>query len=188
MAHWGGRRRSSRDIVWVRGRVAACLPAAALIAAWVVMTACASSPGEDAQASVDPGSSTPAIGAGQRIFASTCATCHGEAGQGQPDWHVPNDDGAVPPPPLNGDGHTWHHPDGFLYRVVSMGGSIQEDPSVPGFKSAMPAFGEQFSHEEIIETLEYVKSLWAGKTSRGLAILESQAFISERDPYPADGE
>ena len=175
-------------IVLVRGRIAACLVAAALIAAWVAVAACVSSPGEDAQASVTPTASTPAIGAGQRIFASTCAACHGESGEGQPDWHVPNDDDTVPPPPLNGDGHTWHHPDGFLYRIVSMGGSIQEDPSVPGFKSAMPAFGEQFSHEEIIDTLEYVKSLWAGKTSRGLPILESQAFISERDPYPADGE
>lgn len=122
---------------------------------------------------------------GQEIFASICAACHGTQGQGQPDWHISNPDGTLPAPPLNGDGHTWHHPDGHLYRIVQQGGKIQEDPVLlPNFKSAMPAFGAQLSHEEIIAVITYVKSLWKDKVSRGLSIRESQANVSTNDPFP----
>ena len=129
-------------------------------------------------------SSTPEPPKGQEIFAANCAVCHGAEGQGQPGWHIPKGDGTLPPPPLNGDGHTWHHPDGFLYRYVSGGGRMLEGAGLPGFKTAMPAFGETLSHEETIAVLEYVKSLWGDKASRGLSIRESQAHISQRDPYP----
>ena len=125
---------------------------------------------------------------GEEIFASNCAACHGADGEGQPDWHVRKTDGTLPPPPLNGDGHTWHHADGLLYEIVSQGGKMLEDPSYPSFKSAMPAFGDRLSHEQIIEVLTYVKSLWGDKTSRGLSIVESQALVSEQDPFPPEGE
>ena len=69
---------------------------------------------------------------------------------------------------------------------MSQGGKIYETPEVPGFKSAMPAFGELLSHEEIIATLEYVKGMWGEKTKRGLSIRESQMRLSEGDPYPTD--
>ena len=107
-------------------------------------------------------------------------------GEGQPDWHVRRDDGTLPPPPLNGDGHTWHHGDGLLYRIVSEGGKTLEDPDYPGFRSAMPAFGDRLSPEEIVAVLEYLKHLWGDKTKLGLSIRESQALVSEQDPYPTD--
>ena len=132
-------------------------------------------------------SPTPAVRSGQEVFASTCAACHGANGEGQPNWHIRNENGTLPAPPLNGDGHTWHHADGLLYRIVSQGGKFQETPEVPSFKSAMPAFGELLSHEEIVATLEYVKSLWGDKIKRGLSIRESQRWLSEGDPYPAGG-
>ena len=155
-----------------------------LMLAPVLVTACSSSPGEHGSTS----GSVSASRTGEELFAATCAACHGAAAQGQPDWHITKDDGTLPAPPLNGNGHTWHHADGLLYRIVSRGGKIQEDPSLPGFKSAMPAFGEQLSHEEIIEVLAYVKGLWDDKTSRGLSIQESQALASERDPFPPGGD
>lgn len=127
----------------------------------------------------------PPVRSGQEIFASICAACHGTQGQGQSDWHIPNPDGTMRPPPLNGDGHTWHHSDGHLYRIVQQGGKIQEDPVLlPNFKSAMPAFGAQLDHEEIIAVITYIKSLWKDKTSRGLSIRESQANASIADPFP----
>ena len=129
----------------------------------------------------------PVVRSGQEVFAATCAACHGESGEGQPNWHIRNENGTLPAPPLNGDGHTWHHADGLLYRIVSQGGKFQETPEVPSFKSAMPAFGELLSHEEIVATLEYVKSLWGDKIKRGLSIRESQRWLSEGDPYPAGG-
>ncbi len=161
---------------------------AALLLAPLAIAACSSSPGKSEATPVAEVSPTPPPRTGQEIFASTCAACHGAAGEGQPNWHIRNEDGTLPAPPLNGTGHTWHHPDGWLYRVVSQGGKIQESPSVPGFKSAMPAFGETFSDDEIIDVLTYVKSLWGDRISRsGLSITESQAFISENDPYPTGG-
>ena len=122
---------------------------------------------------------------GQEVFTSICSACHGLQGQGQPDWHIPKEDGTLPAPPLNGDGHTWHHGDGFLYRIVRDGGRFQEDPVLlPNFKSAMPAFGAQLSHEEIIAVISYIKDWWGGKTSRGLSIVEAQAIKSSNDPFP----
>ena len=126
----------------------------------------------------------PDTRAGEEIFTTTCVACHQPGGVGQPDWHIPNEQGILPAPPLNGDGHTWHHSDGFLYRYVKNGGKMLETPSLPDFKSGMPAFGEQLSHEEIVAVLTYVKSLWEDKTSRGTSIAEWQAMGSLEDPFP----
>ncbi len=122
---------------------------------------------------------------GQRVFAANCSACHGDMGQGQPNWHIPKADGVLPAPPLNGDGHTWHHGDGFLYRVVSQGGKIQESPTVPNFKSGMPAFGDVLGRDEIVAVLTHVKSLWGDKTKLGFYIRESQDLVSENDPLPS---
>ena len=130
----------------------------------------------------------PAPPTGQEIFAANCAVCHGAEGEGQPNWHIANDDGTLPAPPLNGDGHTWHHPDGLLYRIVSQGGAQFESPSDPSFKSGMPAFEDRLNHEEIISVLTYVKSLWGNKVRMDFSIRESQALLSERDPFPPAGE
>ena len=55
------------------------------------------------------------------------------------------------------------------------------------FKSAMPAFGDLLSHEEIISVLTYIKGLWGDRMKLGLSIRESQAMVSEQDPFPPDG-
>ena len=152
----------------------------------LVTLACSSSPEVNTPVPTErPVVSTPVARSGQEVFTSICSACHGLQGQGQPDWHIPNENGTLPAPPLNGDGHTWHHGDGFLYRVVREGGKFQEDPALlPNFKSAMPAFGAQLSHEEIVAVIDYVKGWWGGKTSRGLSIVEAQAIKSSNDPFP----
>lgn len=118
---------------------------------------------------------------GAQVFASTCAICHGDGGEGAEDWMVRDEDGRLPPPPLNGEGHTWHHSDGVLYGIVSEGGAGI------GFGSNMPGFKEELTHEEIIAVLEYVKTLWKGKEIDGFSIVESQRELSETDPYPVSG-
>ena len=94
-------------------------------------------------------------------------------------------DGILPAPPLNGDGHTWHHGDGTLYTYVSKGGKAFESLDLPSFKSGMPGFGEILSHEEIIAVIEYLKSLWGDKVAQGLGLMkrETQALVSENDPF-----
>ncbi len=146
------------------------LAAAALIA-------CSSPSTSDSSDTEDPSPLS-----GRTLFVTNCAGCHGVNGEGQPNWHIRNADGTLPAPPLNGDGHTWHHADGLLYRIVSDGGA---ELSLPGYKSGMPALGETLSREEIIAVLTYVKSLWEDKTSRGISITESQAFASQNDPFPS---
>ena len=115
---------------------------------------------------------------GEQIFALTCAACHGADGAGDDDWMVRGDDGRLPPPPLNGEGHTWHHSDGVLYGIVSEGGLGL------GFGSNMPAFKDELTREEIIEVLEYVKTLWQGKEIDGISLIETQQEFSATDPYP----
>ena len=157
---------------------------AALILASLAILACSSSSGGGDAAPPVTEPAAPASRTGQDIFTTTCVACHGSDGAGQPDWHIPNADGILPAPPLNGDGHTWHHSDGFLYRYVENGGKMLETPSLPDFKSGMPAFGEQLSHDEIVAVLTYVKSLWGDKAKRGATISEGQAMSSAEDPFP----
>lgn len=118
---------------------------------------------------------------GERIYGTYCATCHGESGEGQPHWNIPKSDGTLPPPPLNGSGHTWHHGDGTLYKQIKLGGGYLD---LPDFKSGMPAFSDQLSHQEIIDVLAYVKSLWSDQAIRGMSIREAQAEVSKNDPFP----
>lgn len=156
----------------------------ALILVTIVILACSPSGEENAPVTPTPEATVVVAWSGKAIFTSTCAVCHGQSGEGQPNWHITKADGTLPPPPLNGDGHTWHHGDGFLYKVVRDGGKWMESPSLPHFKSGMPAFGEQLSHDEIVGVITYVKSLWGDKTGRGMSIREWQAEVSLNDPFP----
>ena len=160
------------------------VPVAILILASVSLTACSSSPGGD----VPTSGNAPTVedaSTGQELFASNCAVCHGAGGEGQPEWRVRKEDGTLPPPPLNGDGHTWHHADGLLYRIVSQGGKIFEDPRYPSFKRApCRRLGDRLSDQEIIAVLTYIKSLWRDEAERGLSIQESQALVSKGGPIP----
>ncbi len=149
-----------------------------LTLAAVALWGCSSSQKADSPA---PQSTSPSAPSGRTLFAANCAGCHGAFGEGQPNWHIRNADGSLPAPPLNGDGHTWHHSDGLLYTIVRDGGA---QLSLPGYKTVMPSFNEILSHQEIVAVLTYVKSLWEDKTSRGLSISESQAYASQQDPFP----
>ncbi len=173
----------SRSIVSAVARHAPIITAFAF--AVVVLGACGPDPGG---ASPSAGVTVSAPPTGREIFAANCAVCHGAEGEGQPNWQIAKDDGTLPAPPLNGDGHTWHHADGLLYRIVSQGGTQFESPRDRGFKSAMPAFGDRLSHDEIIAVLTHVKNLWGDKIRMGFSIRESQALLSERDPFPPGGE
>ena len=59
-----------------------------------------------------------------------------------------------------------------------------ESPTLPHFKSGMPAFGDQLSHDDIVAVIGYIKSLWGDKTGRGVSIREWQAEVSLTDPLP----
>ena len=112
---------------------------------------------------------------GQQTYLNNCAACHGQLGEGNPDWRVLGDDGRYPPPPHDSTGHTWHHADGLLFRIVKLGGASL---NIPNFKSGMPAFQDTLDDGEIREVLLYIKTLW-GEEER-----EFQAANSIGDPFP----
>ncbi len=96
---------------------------------------------------------------GAAVYANSCAACHGERLEGQPDWRRPNPDGTYPAPPHDADGHTWHHSDKLLFRYTELGGK-EAFKDIAGFKSAMPGFGDQLTEGDIWDVLAFIKSHW----------------------------
>jgi len=66
---------------------------------------------------VDPG----VIAMGKDLYAQRCASCHGANLEGQPDWMQRKPDGKLPAPPHDATGHTWHHSDADLFKIVKNG-------------------------------------------------------------------
>jgi mono/diheme cytochrome c family protein len=99
-----------------------------------------------------------ALALGRSVYAANCATCHGQRGEGQPNWQSRRADGTLPAPPHDASGHTWHHPDELLIEIITVGG--QAAYGGPGLVSGMPAFADQLTAEEITAVLAYIKSLW----------------------------
>ena len=94
---------------------------------------------------------------GRTVYGDQCASCHGADLQGQDNWRARNADGTLPAPPHDRTGHTWHHPDRFLFDYTRRGGAAM---GIPGFKSAMPGFREILKDGEIRAVLAYIKSRW----------------------------
>ena len=103
------------------------------------------------------GSADPAmIAAGQAIYREHCASCHGAELQGQPNWQEPMPNGRLPAPPHDASGHTWHHSDEELFRIVKAGMSAV----VPDYENDMPGFGDVLSDRDIRAVLAFIKSSW----------------------------
>lgn len=97
------------------------------------------------------------IAAGRAVYEAQCAACHGAELKGQPDWRTPLPSGRLPAPPHDASGHTWHHPDDVLFRIVKEGTAA----IVGGeYESDMPGFGGVLSDAEIEAVLAYIKSTW----------------------------
>ena len=100
---------------------------------------------------------------GQQIYETNCASCHGVNGEGQfPNAPMqPDATGRIGAPPHNSNGHTWHHDDDMLYRIVNNGGMGTQDRFYP-----MPALGEQLSDDEIVAVISYIKTMWTEEERR----------------------
>ena len=112
------------------------------------------------------------VAAGQQIYATHCATCHGDAGKG---------DGAsaagfaTKPPDLT-DGRLMNAlPDRFLVEVIRGGGPAH------GLAPTMPPFDRTLSEAQIGEVVAYVRSL-AGLTSKDAAPSRND----DLNPHPAE--
>jgi len=89
---------------------------------------------------------------GGRLYQQNCAQCHGKLAQGAENWRQRDADGKFPPPPLNGTGHTWHHPTEVLVEIIRNG--------TAALGGNMPAWKDELSEQDIEDVLAWIKAQW----------------------------
>lgn len=102
---------------------------------------------------------------GREIYAGNCAACHGAGGEGQPDWQVRDSMGFYPAPPLNADGHAWHHPLSEMLKTLDTGGGPNG--------GTMPSFIDVLDDDGKRAVLAYVQSLWPDATYEQWAAIDA---------------
>lgn len=95
---------------------------------------------------------------GGRLFQENCAQCHGQAAEGHPEWKKPLANGKHPAPPLNGSGHTWHHPKKGLIRTIKHG--------TAQMGGSMPAWKEKLNDKDIDDIIAWFQARWSDETYR----------------------
>ncbi|NKB47939.1 MAG: c-type cytochrome [Alphaproteobacteria bacterium] len=100
---------------------------------------------------------------GARVYAESCASCHGVNLEGQANWRQLNENGRLPAPPHNARGHTWHHDDATLFGITKLGTAEFTGLDIA---SDMPAFKDILSDDEIRAVLAYIKSRWPARIRR----------------------
>ncbi len=93
------------------------------------------------------------VAQGAALYAQNCASCHGAKLEGVPNWKKTLPDGALPPPPHDSSGHTWHHADALLLGIIAAGGD-------PAFDSTMPAFKDRLTIDQMRLILDFIKTSW----------------------------
>jgi mono/diheme cytochrome c family protein len=97
-----------------------------------------------------------AVARGAPIYAQNCSVCHGTSGQGAFNWRQKGRDGKYPAPPLNGTGHTWHHPLRALGHQIKFG--------APGGSGAMPRFETRLTDQQVLDVIAWIQNEWPDKT------------------------
>ena len=95
---------------------------------------------------------------GKLVYKNNCASCHGVNLEGQEQWREPDADGYMPAPPHDETGHTWHHPDEYLFLMTKYG---LEEIIGQEYPNNMPAYKDILSDEEILASLSFIKSTWS---------------------------
>ena len=154
-------RRARRRLAL--GATAAAIALGAAAAAWWWL--------RSAPPAIDP--DDPAqVALGQRVYAESCAQCHGARLEGQPDWRERLPNGRLPAPPHDADGHTWHHPDKVLFDITKFGLT----PFAPaGYESDMPAYEGVLTDAEMRAVLAYIKSTWPPQIRERQARIDREA-------------
>ncbi len=118
------------------------------------------------------------VAQGTQLYATNCAGCHGAGLEGQANWRSPlPDDGGLPAPPHNADGHTHHHPDSVLFAITKFGGQAA---APEGFRSNMPAFSDLMTDQEILAALAFIKSSWPSNVRAAQQRTNQAALASQR--------
>lgn len=113
-----------------------------------------------------------AVRAGQQIYADNCASCHGDALQGEPNWRDRDADGYLPAPPHDASGHTWHHPDRVLFLTTKYGTEAMVGGS---YRSRMAGYEDILTDGDILAVLAFIKSTWPAAVIRRHDMINAQA-------------
>ena len=114
-------------------------------------------PGRDGGTPGADASDPALVALGADLYVLHCASCHGRNLEGEPDWRQRKADGTLPAPPHDATGHTWHHSDAQLFRLVRDGPAAIAGDDYP---STMPAYAGILEDREIWAVLAYIKSQW----------------------------
>ena len=93
---------------------------------------------------------------GKIIYENNCVSCHQVNLVGAENWNGLDEDGHRKAPPLNGTGHTWHHDDETLHKIIKYGlvGIISD------YEGKMGGFKDNLNDKDIDSVLAYIKSFW----------------------------
>ncbi len=136
--------------VWIAGVCAAAVAAAAMAYFSTQETRGRANPDDSRQVEL-----------GAIVYAESCASCHGDRLEGQPDWRQRKPDGKLPAPPHDQSGHTWHHADEQLFALTKNGLTPPVAPA--GYRSDMPAYADSLTDDEIWAVLSFIKSKWPSR-------------------------
>ena len=142
----------------------------------ILMVGLANQVGLAAAADTTPQPDVRQVKYGRALYQQYCASCHGANAEGTPNWQVRDQQGELPAPPHNAEGHTWRHSDAELYEMVSKG---WRDPFNKTNRLTMPAFGDALSPQQTRAVITYLKTLWTPEQR------QFQAEESRDHPFPS---
>ena len=140
------RQKRNKQIAWGIGIVALLLLAVATVMAFTSVPTYA----------IDP-TNPETVALGKEVYEIQCASCHGPNLEGQEGYGQPSEDGLLKAPPHDETGHTWHHNNAYLIESIKIGGA--RIPKSTGI-SAMPAYENILTPEEMGAVLAYIQSTW----------------------------
>jgi mono/diheme cytochrome c family protein len=107
------------------------------------------------------------VARGSEIYKANCAVCHGANAEGAPNWQRKGPDGKLPPPPLDANGHAWHHPGAWLRDMIRQG-SVARGGN-------MPAWEGKLSDDDITAVIVWIQSRWPEEIYRSWLAMEEKA-------------
>lgn len=114
----------------------------------------------------------PQLVRGGQLFKQNCASCHGDNAQGMSGWQKRDAQGKFPPPPLDGTGHSWHHPMAGIKHTIYFG-TENNGGSMPGWK-------DKLTDAQIDDILAWIQAKWPDELYQAWAKNDLRSRIAKQ--------